>query len=107
MKRNDTFLPVDSNEIFGYWLPAHVVNFYIKFCLYKNVSSKLYTNPALFIDVCTASSCDLVSKPMCSNQSPRKKINFRGRNKINVIRVIYVDLFVMLRLCNAVRNIFS
>ncbi|HET9433217.1 MAG TPA: hypothetical protein VFO37_05635, partial [Chitinophagaceae bacterium] len=53
MKRNYYFLPFVSNEIVGYLLPEHGVNLYIKFALYKNVSSKLYTNPVLFIDVST------------------------------------------------------
>jgi len=67
MKRNYSFLPFVSNEIVGYLLPEHVVNFYIKFALYKNLGSKLYTNRLLLIDVCTASRHEFVSNTMCFN----------------------------------------
>lgn len=81
MKRNYSFMPFNDKEIFDYLLPEHLVNFYIKFALYKNGSSKLYTNPDLFIDVCTASCYDFVSKAMCFNQSSKQKDKLFVANK--------------------------
>ena len=45
MKCNLVFMPDIDNEILDYLLPVHVVNFDIKFVLYKKVGFKLYTNP--------------------------------------------------------------
>ena len=90
MKRNYHFLPIYSNEIFSYGLPPHVANFYMKFALYKNVSSKLYTNPVLLLMFAQLHVMTLsVNQCVLINQ-PNKKINFLEEIKLNVILVIYV-----------------
>ena len=93
MKRKYLFLPIDSNEIFSYLLPGHAVNFYIKFVLYKNVSSKLYTNPVLLL-MFTRLHVMTLSVNQCVLISQRnKKINF-GEEINNQCYTCYVDVVV-------------